>query len=111
MVLLLRLSSNVINEFDNVNNPEPEIGISTFIAYQRRAILIDQVTIINFRKANTLNVTPEMTLVTIKGFIIVAYFILKYTTIALDWSRVCFHLATNNNGYGYFLSAISPESS
>ena len=28
VVLLLRLSSNVVNEIDKVNNPEPEMGIS-----------------------------------------------------------------------------------
>ena len=68
MVLLLRLSSNEVNEFDKVNNPEPEMEISK-LEYPRKATLIDDDKLIIFRKANTLNVTPEMTLVTINGFI------------------------------------------
>ena len=71
-----------------------KIGISTFMAYPRKATLIDQVIIIIFRKANTLNVTPEMKLVTINSFIFFLDFNFTYTTIAFDGSRVSLDLAT-----------------
>ena len=50
------LSCNVVNYYDKVNDPEPEMGLSK-LQYPRKTTMIDQVIMIIFRKANTLNVT------------------------------------------------------